>query len=369
MRRYVGSEDRGRLSGSQCECSAETGSPNWGLGQQINAGAVWGSDLDGQTTFYAHLKRLLNILYTQLLAPLSLLCTCCLSVAVLEGTASAATLQVESRTTCLEPNTLEHRLSGVLKSYQVGAKSLVTVVANPGQHGATVAILRVITLNGEIVLERLFKLERPDCPSGVDLLAAVLDSFLHDFPRAGWDENPSPRVLAPIVQMPDHVMVDRDVSQFAGLAFAALGTRLAPVGGDTEFGIALDAGSLQHSLTASATVRIGYPHALAGGHFFESFGMLGVGWRYASQGWLVRGEVRTGGLLVFGVGYSTSHHNWLLWLEGQVTLLWQWHDVLVGPQVGISPLMHRVTADGEQSRIAGARLGLVVAVPFWNRKM
>ena len=68
--------------------------------------------------------------------------------------------------------------------------------------------------------------------------------------------------------------------------------------------------------------------------------LLGVGWRYTAENWCASLEVRTGGLLISGYGFPTDFYAWMLWLEGQATVMWRWQGVFWGPQVGFSPMRH-----------------------------
>lgn len=282
------------------------------------------------------------------------------------GPLRGASVYVEDRTDCLDQTGLEEAITDVLLEYEAGKKGSTTVVGNPGETTAMVA-LRVVTMAGEIILERRFEFKPEDCPSSTDLITTVLGRFLQDFPREEWGEDPPEP--AP-VSAPERVVVTQDVSEFSGLVLVGGDTRWLPTSGDLELGVAIDVGSQRHRLAASAMIRVGVPHALGGGHFIETIGMLGVGWRYAGQSWLTRLEVRTGGLLVSGFGYASNHHTWLLWLEFQGAVMWHWNWVLIGPQIGLSPLRHKaITADGDSANIPWIRAGVVLAIPFWSKRM
>ncbi len=276
---------------------------------------------------------------------------------------ASISVHIESHTECLDEEQLQLRIGKLLEHYEGGSEGSITVAGSPGET-ATIATLRVVTVVGEVVLDRLFELRPEDCPSAVDLFATVLEQFLREFPREGWGEDPQPQPV------PERIIVTQDVTEFAGRFFVAADTRWQPTSGDLELGATLDVGSDRHRLTASAAFRVGYPHKLGGGQYIENLALLGVGWRYASQNWLTQIEVRTGGLVVSGFGYAINHHTWLLWLEAQGAIMWHWHGVLMGPQVGVSPLQHRVvTVDGDVSAIPRVRIGVVVAIPFWSQKM
>ena len=277
--------------------------------------------------------------------------------------ASAVALHLENRTSCLDEPSRRARLGDLLAAYTGGAHGSVTVVANPGE-GATVLTLRIVTLNGEIVLDRRFDLKAQDCPSAVELLATVLDTFLRELPRDSWGEGPVP------ARSPERVVVTADMSEVAGMVFAAVDSRWSPTSADAEIGAAIDVGSTEHRLAGSVTARVGYPHALGGGRYLESLAMLGLGWRYGQESWMVRAEIRTGGLLVSGFGYANNGRVWLLWLEAQAAALWCWQGLLIGPELGLSPLRDHIrTGTGFETEVPWLRAGLVVAIPFWSDKM
>jgi len=76
----------------------------------------------------------------------------------------------------------------------------------------------------------------------------------------------------------------------------------------------------------------------------------------------------SGGLLVAGFGYRDNYHRWLLWLEGQACMLWEWNGVMLGPLVAVSPLWHEVEATGEVRSLPWLRVGLMLGLPFWTEK-
>lgn len=279
--------------------------------------------------------------------------------------AMGASVQIEDQTGCLQGAELSTAINGVLSGYEGGEEGSITVVGNPGDVGV-VTTLRVVTVTGEIVLERRFDLQSQDCPTSTPLISTVLERFLAGFPVEKWEEQPK-RTPIPV---PREVVVTRNVSTIAGFFLIGVDSRWLPASADLDLGVAADAGSARHRLTGSATLRLGLPHELGGGQYLESFLMLGVGWRYGAETWLSRLEVRVGSLLASGFGYETNHHTWLLWLELQGASLWQVGAVMLGPQVGLTPLRHRiVTADGAVRHTPWLRVGLVCVIPFWMEEV
>jgi hypothetical protein len=199
----------------------------------------------------------------------------------------------------------------------------------------------------------------------VELVALVLEQFLSTFPLEEWISKTRPPEPPP----PEKIFLTRDMAELAGSASLAVDSRWPYPSADLEFGVALDVGSSSHRLVGSAALRVGIPHELGSGSYLESMGLLGVGWRYATRGWMLRVEVRTGGLLVSGFGYTTNYHRWLLWVEAQVGVMWEWKGVLLGPQIAVSPLWHRVeTTAGVGRQLPWLRVGVVIGFPFWYKK-
>ena len=130
-----------------------------------------------------------------------------------------------------------------------------------------------------------------------------------------------------------------------------------------------DVGSARHRLAGSVAFRLGTPQDLGSGHFFDMSVLAGLGWRYGSPDLLIRGEVRTGSILVLGYGFGTNRGIWLPWVEFQLLSLWRVGGWLVGPQVSVSPLRHEVVTAGRQSvgRIPWLRIGVAIGLPLWEK--
>jgi len=274
---------------------------------------------------------------------------------------------LESRTGCLDGQGIEERLGAVLARHGAAGHLSVTVADAPAVSGILVTLRAVWSPTGEVVIERRFDLLQGDCPSGVDLVEVVLERFLDEFPLEQKIEAARPPP-PPEPPPPETITVTRDVAALAGSAMLSLDSRWPAPSADLEMGAALDVGSSSHRLVGSAAIRVGLPHALGGGRYIECLGLLGVGWRWAARGWMLRLEVRSGGLLVAGFDYRDNYRRWLLWLEGQACILWEWKGILLGPLVAVSPLWHEVEATGERRGLPWLRVGLVVGLPFWYEK-
>jgi hypothetical protein len=273
---------------------------------------------------------------------------------------------LESRTGCLAEQGIDQRLGAVLERHGAADHLSLTVADAPAASGVLVTLRAIWNPSGEVVLERRFDLLPGDCPSVGDLVVLVLEQFLDRFPLEERIEAARPE--PPPAPPPALVTISHDVAALAGSAMLSLDSRWPTPGADLELGAAFDVGSSRHRLVASAAVRVGLPHALGGGHYIESLGLLGVGWRYAAPDWMLRLELRSGGLLVAGFGYRDNYHRWLLWLEAQACMLWEWNGVMLGPLVAISPLWHDVEATGEVRSLPWLRVGLVLGLPFWTEK-
>lgn len=276
-------------------------------------------------------------------------------------------VMVDDRTGCLAGSDTAGRLGAVIDAGDPEALLSVAVVVAPAVDGSLATMRVLVNHSGELVLERTFTLAPVDCPSAPDLLGIVLERFLAEAPLERW-RPPKPPAPPPPPEPPppETILVTRDVASMAGHVFLAADGRLPEASADLELGAAIDVGSANHRLVASLALRVGLPDRLGQGRYLESLGLLGVGWRWADRGWMVRAEARTGGLLVSGFGYDRSFDTWLLWLEAQVAVLYDLDGILLGAQVAGSPLWHEVaTTSGESRRLPWLRLGLTVGFPFW----
>ncbi len=274
---------------------------------------------------------------------------------------------VEEYSDCLSGQPVSEVLSDLIMRYDPDRHLLFTVVVQPAVSGHVVALRVVVKRTGAVIYERSLPLAAGDCPQGLELLRTVLAGFLRDTPAEQW-QPPKP-LPPPPPPVPEKQTVLRDVAELAGQLFVAASGRLPDPGADLELGAAIDVGSSSHRLIGSAALRAALPRGLGEGQFTEGLGLLGLGWRYARQDWMLRCEVRLGGLLVAGFGYPDNYQHWLLWLEGQLTMLRSWRGMLWGVEISVSPLRHQVyTAELARADLPWLRVGLVVGFPFWYKK-
>ncbi len=272
---------------------------------------------------------------------------------------------VEAQAGCLVAAQVRAKLADVVVDHP-GAEALTVTASDVAARMGTRVSLRVVTPLGEVILERHFELAPADCRSSPLLLATVLQTFLTEVPRTRWGiEKPADESTEVVP-----VVVERDASELGGMLSLGVDSRWLPTGAGLEAGAAIDVGSSRHRLTGSAAVRLGWPQALGSGHFLDATALLGVGWRYGGAHWLVRAEARAGGIWVAGYGFAKDRQVWLPWVEGQLCALWTVGPLLLGPELGLSPLRHLVTTSaGAPGRIPWLRLGVAAAWPLWSKKI
>jgi hypothetical protein len=281
-----------------------------------------------------------------------------------------AEIIVEQQTDCMDRGDIETALLSVLEPREESRFMSVTVVVSPAL-GGSVATLRVVARKtGEILLERRLNIKTGDCEDAHLVLKVVLEQFLTSFPIEEWKERlqePSrPRSIKEVEVT--KITVEKETSTLHWLFLTALDSRWPTPSGSFELAVGLDAGSSRHGFIGNITVRIGYPRPLAEGRYLDTTAMLGMGWRFSPTRRLsLRTEVRTGALLVNGIGYDKNYHQWLLWLEGQLALVWKLGRVLLGPEVGLSPLTHSVsTRSGHEEDLPWIRVGLCLGVDLFK---
>jgi hypothetical protein len=231
-----------------------------------------------------------------------------------------------------------------------------------GQRGessaATVITLRVVAISGEVVLERKIVLRPEDCPSAPELIATVLEHFLHDVPRSVWTELPRQPAATIIV-------VGRELPWVAAVARTSMAARWPGPGADLEVGLALETGTRSGRLMASATARIGTPQRLGVGRIVDGVTAAGVGWRRIGTASVAALEFKVGGRFATGYDYRASRTDWLPWLEVSGGIAWPWHGLLVGPVLAVSPLRQRaVTTAGAETTLPYLRAGVCFEVPL-----
>jgi hypothetical protein len=270
---------------------------------------------------------------------------------------------VEQQSDCMRSSDIRRVLYSVLAPRAESRYMAVTVVVAPAV-GGYVATLRVVTRDtGEILLERRLSLSADDCRDAHLVLKVMLEQFLTSFPIEEWrdrlkKEPEGQRVREVEIQK---VLVEKETSTLHWLLLVGLDSRWPTPSGSIELTGGLDVGSSRHGFIGNAVVREGYPRPLEGGRYLDTTAMLGLGWRFSPKpSLMMRTEVRTGALLVNGVGYPQNHHRWMLWLEIQLSLVWRLGSFLIGPEVAASPLTHSVSTTSNVSEdLPWIRVGLV----------
>jgi hypothetical protein len=150
-----------------------------------------------------------------------------------------AEVDVQDPQDCLIPEAVESAVSSVLLRHAQGNEVdlLLSVATVPGGRG-TIANLRAVSGEGEIVLERSFDLAPEDCASAPALFATVLDRFLDELPLERWTlSGPrDPIILLEPVQEDDPVRVEVRLGATMGAAVGPRPHCASPRWGRTERG-------------------------------------------------------------------------------------------------------------------------------------
>ena len=281
-----------------------------------------------------------------------------------DGESSGADIFVEQQSDCMNAPDIRRALQSVLAAREESRYMAVTVVVAPAV-GGYVATLRVVTRDtGEILLERRLSLNAEDCDDAPLVLKVMLEQFLTSFPIEEWRDRlkaDSEEQQTREVEI-KQVLVEKETSTLHWLCLVGLDSRWPTPSGSLELTGGLDVGSSRHGFIGNAVVREGYPRSLDGGRYLDTTAMLGLGWRFSpNRALMIRTEVRTGALLVNGVGYPHNYHRWMLWLEIQLSLVWKLGSFLIGPEVAASPLTHSVsTTSLESEDLPWIRVGLLL---------
>jgi hypothetical protein len=235
-----------------------------------------------------------------------------------------------SSSTCPDPPAAEARLLAVLVDHDaVHADLIVEVSTQPGE-----LQLVVLRTGGDVGLDRRYPIGPADCDSAAELLALGVDRFLSSFPEwagpAPPPETPPPPAETPPRRGPAVALT------------AATHALVDPLGADVQVG-ALVTG---RRLGATAMIRATLPQAAGDGDFQQSSFLGGVAWHQPLGGWEVRAELRTGGLLVSGLGFDDNRASWLPWWEAAITGSRRFGWGTAGLELAGTALRHRaVTSD------------------------
>ena len=281
---------------------------------------------------------------------------------------AGAALEVEARGACVDAPAVRARLAPLLAPYATARGGLVSVVAQKASDGTAVT-LRVVSVAGDVVLERRLVLRPEDCHSGPELLATILERFLREVPRGSWADPPPrpPPVLPPLTlpaPPPPPPPTGREPS-VAVVARAAFAGRMPGPTGSLDLGVALEAGTPRRRLFGSLTGRLGSPGELGGGHYVDGMVALGIGWRALYSSFTTALELRLGARMARGYGFTTERTAWLPMAELAGGISWYLGDLLVGPTVAVAPFEQAATStSGARARLPYLQVGLGIEWPL-----
>jgi len=285
----------------------------------------------------------------------------------LAPTARAYQIHVENPGRCLVKEELQQEIGKLFQAHRAQKRLFVSISDRPTSKGLRIEIRLLDAKTGAIMLDRAIDLPKTDCPRSTKLIQLILSQFLAELPVDLWDEEiPGPVSVIPT----EHVRIEQELTALTTLMFLSVNGRAQPWGGDAELGLALDVGADAFRLLGSLALRQSLPSDLGSGKFIESYALLGLGGRYRGEHWMLRFELKTGGLLLTGMDYAKNFHTWMAWLEAQLSILFDLGPVALGPQISVQPFEKTIVADQDQSRqLARFRLGLIITLPFWDRSM
>jgi hypothetical protein len=262
-------------------------------------------------------------------------------------------------TSCLDVPNATARIDALLVKHHATYADMAIRVDATTDADATKLQLRIARQSsGDVGLDRTYSLGPSDCASAGDLIALGIDRFLDAFPDwAG--PPPAPKPLAP----PPTRWVDVAVMGAANAIFE-------PIGVDAHLGGAVDFGARRHRFGGAALVRASIPQAVGPGRFQQTAILAGAAYRFRSDPWRIRAEVRGGALLVSGLGLEDNKSDWLPWWEGVVFVGRGFTWGALGIEVAASGLRHQaVTSDGLVSEdIPLLRLGVAGEFGVWTSK-
>ncbi len=274
---------------------------------------------------------------------------------------------VEQQTDCMSVQDIRTALSDVLASREESKFMIVTVVVSPGVE-KTLAVLRVVEREtGEILMERRFGIAPEECANAHLALKAMLEQFLTGFPIEKWRERKAEARRPPPPKIEKvEVVVEKQIVPLSWLLELGVDSRWPVPSGDVEFSLGLDAGGKYRGVYSAIVFRAGWPRPLGEGRYLESTGLLALGLRISPRERLdIRTEIRSGILLINGLGYKENYHQWLIMLELQMSFLWKAGPVKIGPEIAISPLFHSVyTESGNNEDLPWIRVGLLLCIPL-----
>jgi hypothetical protein len=271
---------------------------------------------------------------------------------------------VEQQTDCMAIADIKTALAAVLTPREESKYMIVTVVVSPALD-KTLAVLRAIDREtGEILLERTLRIAPEECTDAHRVLKVMLEQFLTGFPIEKWREKQAKKSVE--VSKPPVVVLKTETAPLNWLLLIGIDSRWPTPSGDLELSVGVDAGGKRHGILGQIAFRAGWPQPLGEGRYLETTGLLSLGWRFSPNEKLaVRAELRTGALLVSGIGYEKNYRQWLVMLEAQLSFLWSAGPVRIGPEIALSPLFYKVyTESGDREDLAWIRVGLLLCIPL-----
>ena len=272
---------------------------------------------------------------------------------------------VEQQTDCMDSSEIHAALSTVLSKRPESEYMSVTVVISKAV-ADTLAVLRVVDrTTGEILLERRLHVTAAECAEAHLVLTVMLEQFLADFPIEEWmrqRSNPAPK---PAVQI-EKVTVEKEIAPLRRMLLIGIDSRWPTPNGSLELSLGVDAGGRRRGILGHLILRAVWPRPLGEGRCLDTAALLAVGMRFSpTPRSLLRMEIRTGALLVNGIGYEKNYHHWLVTVEAQMSVLFQVGAVFLGPEIAVSPVVHAVHAEtGESEDLPWIRAGILTGIFF-----
>ncbi len=283
---------------------------------------------------------------------------------------SADRISLQLTGDCLNEEKIRDRLKDELRKFQPGDKTGFDIQINEKPcSGAFCVVFRVGHEKLKTGLDRSYQFNSADCVDADDLIVIVWQRYLQELPVDDWPEPMAPAIPAGL---------DRKISQpadeekrlwgYGGTSlYGSLQSKYLPFGGELEIAACFELDRKWPRLWLGPFIRVGYPQALAAGHYFEAHALLGLGYAHDIGKWRFRVGLLGGGLFVFGYGNPVNNSDSLPWLEGVIHAERNMGGYSLGIKAGISLLRHQVSVGSwpEKPAISMFRLGLSLAWPVW----
>ncbi|MBN2343932.1 MAG: hypothetical protein JXX29_22740 [Deltaproteobacteria bacterium] len=274
-------------------------------------------------------------------------------------------VRIEQQVDCLQPQQTEDVLEQTLKETGESADLHVTVVTTPGIEKYVVTMRVIQVRSGEILLERQFSASAQECNAAHLLLQTMLAQFLSNFPAEHWsrsdNRNASNQSVSPVKVKPvtSAWQLQPHVESRWPTPGLAVGLRTT-----------IEMGGENTRLFGGGGARLGIPRRLndsdVDGRIIDVTPVLIFGVRFAASRRLATYiGAHVGALYVSGIDFPINHSGWAPWAELSVLMLWRLGSILVGPGVGVSPLVHKITTDtGETATVPWLHFGITISIPL-----